>query len=235
MAIFQRDRHRWRFEGREPLAAPAHRRWNAVPECQVAIETAPRRVEKCQNPFYPFGKFGIVAPQFGGGKTRGEFIPQAVAMIAELDSADASLGGRHQHPAEITFDHRIANMLPRATVSVLGRRHAEMIGGFFVASAAGPEPSLVHGLGNGSIFAQIFLKPPHPASDSVNFRRDANGLLEQPLEVERAEADRCGQRFQGGWRFGLLDDPARSQAIPFRKDRRRDRIVLAGGNDRHAR
>lgn len=62
-----------------------------------------------------------------------------------------------------------------------------MPGGFCVASAAGSESSFVYRLGNGSIFTQVFCEPPCPARYRIRLGSHANGLLEQPLKVERAK------------------------------------------------
>jgi hypothetical protein len=81
-----------------------------------------------------------------------------------------------------------------AALTVACGRHAEATRGAFVGAAAGTVAGGVHGIRGGWSVFELLFEPAKAAGIGVGAGRDAEGALENALQVKRAQADLVAQR-----------------------------------------
>ena len=121
-----------------------------------------------------------------------QFAHEPIRIVAEHDAADAFVGRRDENRAERGLTDGEADDRAFAAAPHFCRGHAEPRRRGLVEAARRVEPRVVDRLGDGRGGSELLGGAPRPLGDGIGFRRDAGDLLEDAMEVERAQG-----RFRG--------------------------------------
>src|SRR4051812_44841036 len=124
----------------------------------------------------------------------GEQLRQLPGIGAELDGANAILGGRDQHDAERRRERRIADALALAARAIGAGMHAKVA--LLIEARHRAVARVEHGVGHAAAVAQRRLHGLDAVGVLIAARGDPEGSLETPLQVKRACTDRARQLIQ---------------------------------------
>ena len=124
---------------------------------------------------------------FARGKRSLQILDERVRIVAEHDGADALLGRGDEHAAERGLADGEADDEPFAAAAGGGRGHAEPRGRMRVEAARGIVARVVDRLGDGPGGPEPLGRAPRPHLGGIGLRRHARDLLEDAMEVERAQ------------------------------------------------
>ena len=126
----------------------------------------------------------------------GETAPQRRIVLVERQPANALVGRRHQHRAEIGLRGRPADRLAAAAVAPGGGSHAKPPLGVGIEARRPGIAGIVDRVGDPLILAQSGLGPARPQASGISGRSHAGGALEQAMEMVGRIADAGRQLFQ---------------------------------------
>src|SRR6185436_5771876 len=157
---------------------------------------------------HPALEAGVAARERGLREAILQRAHEAVGVVTECDRAHAHLGGRDEHRAQRALPHREADRRARAARTRRARPHPEPRRRAGVEAPARVEARAIHRRGHARARRQPVAHPPRALAVGVGLGRDAGQSLEDPVEVEAAQARGRGEAVEARQLVRALDEPA---------------------------
>src|SRR6478672_268013 len=150
----------------------------------------------------------VAADEARARKLAFQIAQKSLRIVAEQDGRDALVAGRDQDWSERAFADGEAH-LPASTAGPKVRRsHAQHLRRIGIEAAIGVEACVVDRLGYRPAFAELRPHSLGAMGCSIGLRRHAERLLEDAMEMVRAQADQLGERIQLRLLVRVLDQAA---------------------------
>ena len=173
------------------------------------VQTGFRRFDKADNLRDQPLEFRVAADQFGIRESILQLARQCIGIVTQQNRADALIALCDEDRSQRALAHREADPAVRAASTVVGRRHSQNLGGFFIEACIGVVASGIDCIGHGSGIDQLVAQTLDAMGTGILFRRESGDCLEHAMKMERADARVCRERIETGYLLGILDQPAR--------------------------